>query len=203
MYQGRQNIQESLLSYTGHVRFTGVIDSGATTTSIPIKGESFKTSLFNGCMIRILDGSAKGEWREVSTTSGNTITLANALSTAPSENDKIVIFNFNNTALQDIKIAYRENVLVSIASNQNISGGVTAISNNFSRWTLYLKVAGAINITVELSPDGGTTYYEIPESPIVFGSAGDKVFEMGYDATNIRLTGSNTVLVTAQSRGLY
>jgi len=96
-----------------------------------------------------------------------------------------------------------EGETVTIASSADISSGVTAALKNFKRWTLYLKAAGAIDITIELSPDGGTTWFTIPESPVSFSAAGDDVIEFGYDATNIRLTGSNGTQVTAQVRGVY
>lgn len=92
---------------------------------------------------------------------------------------------------------------VSICDAADISGGVTAELSNYSRWTLYIHVAGAIDITVELSPDGGSTWYEIPESALSYSAAADDVLEMGYDATRIRLTGSNATNVTAQVRGVF
>jgi len=91
---------------------------------------------------------------------------------------------------------------VSICDAADISGGVTAELSNYSRWTLYIHVAGAIDITVELSPDGGSTWYEIPESALSYGGATDDALSLGYDATHIRLTGSNTTSTTAQVRGI-
>jgi len=96
-----------------------------------------------------------------------------------------------------------EGETITICTNADTSGGVTASLKNFKRWTLYLKVSAAMDITIELSPDGGTTWYEIPESPISFSAAGDDVLEVGYDATHIKLTGSTTDTVTAQIRGVY
>jgi len=92
--------------------------------------------------------------------------------------------------------------IVDIADG-DISDGVTAELSNYDRWTLFIHVAGAIDITVELSPDGGDTWFEIPESPLSFSAAGDDVNEFGYDATHIRLTGSNTTVTTAQVRGVF
>ena len=96
-----------------------------------------------------------------------------------------------------------EGETIEICRDADISGGVEAPLRNFKRWTLYLKVGGAIDIKVELSPDDGNTWFEIPESPISFSSAGDNVIEFGYDATRIRLTGSNTNTVTAIVRGIF
>lgn len=92
---------------------------------------------------------------------------------------------------------------VVVAREQDISGGVEASLKNYRRWTLYLKTGGAVDITIELSPDGGETWFTIPESPVSFSAAGDDVIEMGYDATNIRLTGSNSTSVTALIRGIF
>ena len=95
-----------------------------------------------------------------------------------------------------------EGETITIASAEDISAGKTATLKNFKRWTLFLKTADAIDITVELSPDG-STYFTIPESPIKFASADDDVIEMGYNAKTIKLTGSNTSAVTAIIRGIY
>jgi len=80
---------------------------------------------------------------------------------------------------------------------------VTAPLKNYDGWTLYTHVAGAIDITVELSPDGGGTWYEIPESPLSYSEETDDANEVGYNGTDIRLTGSNTTDVTADVRGIY
>jgi len=92
---------------------------------------------------------------------------------------------------------------VSICEAEDISDGVTASLKNYDGWTLFTRVAGAIDITVELSPDNTDTWYEIPESPLSYTEATDDANEVGYDATDIRLTGSNTTDVTADVRGIY
>jgi len=92
---------------------------------------------------------------------------------------------------------------VDVASAEDISGGVTAELSNYNRWTLFIHVAGAIDVTVELSPDGGDTWYESPESPLSYSGTGDDAVEFGYDATDIRLTGSNATNITAQIRGVF
>lgn len=80
----------------------------------------------------------------------------------------------------------------------NISGGVTASPASKDERTLYLNVAGAIDVTVELSPDNGSNYYEIDESPFQFTGSGDQVTHFDYDFSSIRLTGSNSTNVQAQ-----
>jgi len=91
---------------------------------------------------------------------------------------------------------------VTICSSADISAGVEAEIGNYKRWTLYIHADDAIDITIQLSPDG-SNWYEPDESPVSFDAAGDKVIEMGYDAYKIRLIGSNTAAVTAQVRGVY
>jgi hypothetical protein len=92
---------------------------------------------------------------------------------------------------------------INICKDADISGGIVAALEPFRRFTIFLKVTAAIDITVELSPDNQTTWFTIPESPISFTAAGDDVLEVGYDATHIRLTGSTTAAVTAIVRGVY
>jgi hypothetical protein len=103
-----------------------------------------------------------------------------------------------NRTISDLYVGNAEGL--TIAASDDISGGVSQNINQYMRWTLYFKVVAAIDITVELSPDG-STYYEIDESPISFSSSGDKVFEIGYTGTNIRFTGSNTTSTTIQLSG--
>lgn len=91
---------------------------------------------------------------------------------------------------------------LTICTTADISGGVSQELNNYNRLTLYLKTGGAIDVTLELSADG-STWYEPSESPISFAGAGDDVLELGYDATDIRLTGSNATLVTGQIKGVF
>jgi len=116
------------------------------------------------------------------------------------------IIGVSNNTLTDIVNALTgatSGEVVTIANNVAINGGVVGVLNNYQRWTLFIYVSAAINITVELSPDGGTNYYDIAESPISFAVAGDGVYEMGYIANRIRLTGSNASLCTIQARGKF
>jgi len=92
---------------------------------------------------------------------------------------------------------------VVVADAEDVSGGVTSYLKNYRRVTFHIHVADAVDITVELSPDGGEHYFEIPESPLSYSAAGDDVNEVGYDANRIRITGSNTTSVTFIARGVY
>jgi len=113
----------------------------------------------------------------------------------------------NNNTLTDIVNALTGGAsageTVTIASAIDISGGVVGNVGNYNRWSLYINASAAIDITVELSPDAGATYYDISESPLVFSAAGDEVYEMGYTANRIRLTGSNVNVCTVQIRGTF
>jgi len=107
-------------------------------------------------------------------------------------------------ALEAVGVARKDaGETITICTDADISDGVVAALKNFKRWTLYLKVADAIDITIELSPDGGSTWFTVPESPISFSAADDDIIEFGYDATHIKLTGSNANAVTAIIRGVF
>ena len=95
-----------------------------------------------------------------------------------------------------------DGVTIVIAKDEDISKGVEKAIPSFTGWTLYLKTKGAIDIVIQLSPDNGKTWFEIFESPVSFATAGDKVIKLNYDATHVKLIGSNTTQVTAIIRGL-
>lgn len=69
----------------------------------------------------------------------------------------------------------------------------------YSNWTLFLKTSGAIEISIELSPDG-VNWYKATDT-LVFDTADDMIIEFGYIAKYIRLTGNNLALITAQILG--
>lgn len=88
---------------------------------------------------------------------------------------------------------------------EDISGGVTAAmgtgSGDSESATLYLAADGAVEVTVEFSPDGGSTWREpAAESPVVFDAAGGDLVHIEYNATDIRITGSNGTGVDADLR---
>jgi len=101
----------------------------------------------------------------------------------------------------EVKDALDSGETVSICTAADISDGVTASLRNYDSWTLFIHVAGAIDVTVELY--SGENWYEIPESPLSYSEAGDDVLEVGYDGAQIRLTGSNTTEVTSDLRGIF
>ncbi len=103
--------------------------------------------------------------------------------------------------LSDVNIYNKHGDFVNVASNEDISGGVAAELPNFSKWTLYLDAAAAIDITISLSPDNDM-FYPL-EEVIEFAAAGYEVIEFGFTAMTILIEGSNAELVTAQIRGVF
>ena len=86
-----------------------------------------------------------------------------------------------------------------LANGEDISTGVTATIGNVSKFSLFIETAGAVNITIEFSPDGGSNWYTVQsDSPLEYGGAVTDSIEIGIAADKIRLTGSNTTNVTAQ-----
>lgn len=81
---------------------------------------------------------------------------------------------------------------------EDISGGTASELGDASSWTLFLGTSGAVDVEVSLSPDSGTTWYVAPESPVSFSEAGADIIEMGYNATAVRLEGSDATGVEAQ-----
>ncbi|WP_144901365.1 hypothetical protein [Halobellus captivus] len=79
----------------------------------------------------------------------------------------------------------------------DISGGVEQEIGDVSSFTLYLDVAAAVDVTVELSPNGGDDWFEVTESPVKFAAAGQDAVHIEYNADRVRLKGSNTENVKA------
>ena len=149
-------------------------------------------------------GNNAVEYREITANSGNSITVTPAFSNTPTAGATIVIYNFGISGTgNSITVSNRDGDTLDISNTADISGGVNKDIPNFSKYSLFLATGGAIDITVRLSPDGGSTNYLIDESPISFGGAGEKVIELGYTANHIILVGSNANNVTSQIRGVY
>ena len=95
-----------------------------------------------------------------------------------------------------IKVSGRSSNHIVVASNADISSGVTATLPPLTKWTLFLHANGAVDVDIYLSPDD-TNWFKVPESPVSFSAAGDQIIEMGYVAEAVKLVGSNTTAVTA------
>lgn len=89
---------------------------------------------------------------------------------------------------------------ISICTNANISTGVSKTTKPYYSVSLYIQTAGAINITIEITPDG-TNWYPVPEGVRFYGAATKDIIEIGYTLQGIKLTGSNTTNVTASILG--
>jgi hypothetical protein len=84
---------------------------------------------------------------------------------------------------------------------QDISGGVEQDVGNVDSATLFLDVAGAVDVNVEFSPDGGTNWYEpAAESPVEFSESDTDLVHISYNVDRIRVSGSNSTAVKAQLR---
>ncbi len=106
-----------------------------------------------------------------------------------------------NTFSEETNISERASGQGQLADAEDISGGVEARTSDTRSTTLYLSVDGAVNITVEVSPDGGETWYVLPESPLKFSAKGDDAIHFRYDFNRLRLESDDgTVDVTAQLR---
>jgi len=104
-----------------------------------------------------------------------------------------------NTTIDNLKARNSENK--KVVDSEDISGNVTEPIDDLRNFTLYLKVSGAVDITVELSPDDGSNWYEpADDSPVEFSGSGTDIVLIRYQANKIRLTGSNGTDVTAQVR---
>lgn len=109
----------------------------------------------------------------------------------------------------EVVTALRSSPNENIADNVDISGGANFFiplgeENRWRNTSLYIRTAGAIDITLELSPEnsGSPDFFEPAESPLVFTDAGENIFEIDFTWKGIQLTGSNTNLVTAKLKGL-
>ncbi len=106
-----------------------------------------------------------------------------------------------NTTSEETSITERASGVGQLADAADISGdGVEARTSASESTTLFLSVEGAVDVTVEVSPDGGETWYVLPESPAAFDAAGDDAIKIAYDFNRIRLSASDGTAVTAQIR---
>ena len=83
---------------------------------------------------------------------------------------------------------------------EDLSGGVEHVIGNVPAVTVYLSAAGSVSVKFEASPDGGTTWFTLPESPVEFTGAGDDVIHIKYNLDRLRLTATNTTGVQAVVR---
>lgn len=83
---------------------------------------------------------------------------------------------------------------------EDLQTGREKVVGNVPEFTIYLSADGAVEVSVHLSPDGGSTWYEAPESPVKFAAAGDEMVHIKYNCDRVRLTTNNATGVQAQVR---
>lgn len=106
-----------------------------------------------------------------------------------------------HTSSEQTNISSRDAGSALLADAANISTGVTAAASASESTTLFLSVDGAVEVTVEVSPNGGETWFTLPESPVKFGGTGDDAIQFRYDFDRLRLTSNDAdVAVTAALR---
>jgi len=106
-----------------------------------------------------------------------------------------------NTNSQRTNISDREGGSALLADAANLSAGVTAKTSDVDSATLYLSVDGAVEVEVEASPDGGETWFVLPESPVKFSGTDDDAVHLLYNFNRLRLTSDDAaVAVTAALR---
>ncbi len=67
--------------------------------------------------------------------------------------------------------------------------------------TLYIATEGAVDVSIEFSPDNGDTWREpLYESPVTFDEADQDLVLIEYQATDLRVTGSNSTAVDLDLR---
>ncbi len=91
--------------------------------------------------------------------------------------------------------------LYPIAVAVAVGAGATVTQANIAPgiyYDLFIKVSAATNISVEISPDGGTSYNL--GNVAVFGAAGDDVVSFSSKFNWIRITTSGAVTWTLQLR---
>jgi len=99
------------------------------------------------------------------------------------------------------KRAAKENSLTD--GEEDLTGGIEVDVDDVSAFTLYLGVstASAVEVSVYLSPDGGTNYYEPDESPVSLSSDDESAVEhIPYNASAVKLVASDATPVKAQIR---
>ena len=112
-----------------------------------------------------------------------------------------------NTSSERTNISDREGGSELLADESNLSTGVTAKTSDVESSTLFLSVDGAVEVEVEASPNGGETWFVLPESPLDLAAPADgedtrdDAVHLLYNFNRLRLTSDDAaVAVTAALR---
>lgn len=97
---------------------------------------------------------------------------------------------------QDRKLSERETITNDVVLDGSIETPITQDLVGSGALSLFMSADGAIDITLELSPDG-SHWYEV--DTVEFTEAGDTIYEIGYRGAEIRFTGSNATNVSIQT----
>jgi len=199
--------------------------TGGTSTTLEDTTKDWGTDQFVNAYIEITAGTGEGQVREIESNTSDTITVATAWTTAPDETSEYRIFG----APAQIRELQRIDTEASEVSDRvsgtqprtmdNRGGGtltlwkdyaaaagesVSGAIENYGRMTLYTWVSGATQLTVEASPDDGSNWFEIPESPLGPYSAGEEDANIiDYTMTHLRLTTQSGVTQSQVLRGMF
>lgn len=111
-----------------------------------------------------------------------------------------------NTSSERTNISARVADDNRLADAEAIDGsGVEQAVGNVGSFTVYLKAQDDTTVTIELSPDGGESWYEMSESPVEMTvataeSETDATVHFNYNASRLRLTADTAATVDAQVR---
>jgi hypothetical protein len=87
-----------------------------------------------------------------------------------------------------------------LADGEDLTDPVEAAIADVQSFTVYLRADGEVNVDVEASPDGGDSWFSLPEAPVRFAAAGEEAIHIRYNMTDLRLSADSDVPVTAQLR---
>lgn len=89
-----------------------------------------------------------------------------------------------------VALGGRTSIRTDVAKDfEDFSDGITADPVEAPNTTIYLESKGAVDLEIELSPDGGNNWYELPnDSPVKFSTDEVVLLEFEYDFDKIRFT---------------
>ena len=103
-------------------------------------------------------------------------------------------------AYQDLPTEGR---VFTIARAVAVAGGgnVQAVLPLYERFSIYIQVSAATNITVVLSPNEGAEVFNTTPL-VIFGAAGTEVVLVEHIANFVRLVSTNPITITALVMGI-
>ena len=192
--------------FNGLVNFEGTVDGTNWRKLFAFnKDQSYWTNDAgtSGVYVADIKGYAKVRGRITDRTEGSVTVVARA--TQQGDTRMVRVSEGSIDAFSSSTIIDREGETTIICTDTDISGeGIQQFIKNFINWTIYFKANDAVEITVELSPDEGTTWFEMPGTFSIPGGGGSDWINGQYLVVNaIKLSANNTEGVTAILRGIY